>query len=218
VQGERGVAEGVAETVTMDEAKKVLSHYGADNFKTTSNELHFYKNGKPMSVDLIWGNEGERSVSLSQLNSATRRLKGQGVAEGYTVTRGIDKERYQERAGLEGPFSTKSGKVVYYDKVEGKYYDPDTDMYIEYDDWQAMNEGIVDAIKTGTKKAFKALTGPDDEELIQRLEKETGGKRPEKKDSLPAVKENEYWCKLDRTAKLIPEGYKKLSSGYITRK
>jgi hypothetical protein len=65
----------------------------------------------------------------------------QGVAEGYTVTRGIDKERYQARPGLEGPFSTKSGKVVYYDKVEGKYYDPDTDMYIEYDDWRAMNEG-----------------------------------------------------------------------------
>ena len=66
--------------------------------------------------------------------------KKKGVDEGYTVTRGIDKERYQARDGLEGPFSTKSGKVVYYDKVEGKYYDPDTDMYIEYDDWQAMNE------------------------------------------------------------------------------
>lgn len=62
------------------------------------------------------------------------------VDEGYTVTRGIDKERYQERSGLEGPFHTKSGKVVYYDKQEGKYYDPDTDMFIEYDDWQAMNE------------------------------------------------------------------------------
>lgn len=62
------------------------------------------------------------------------------MEEGYTVTPGIDRERYQARDGLEGPFSTKSGKVVYYDKVEGKYYDPDTDMYIEYSDWQAMNE------------------------------------------------------------------------------
>lgn len=64
----------------------------------------------------------------------------QGVEEGYTVTRGIDRERYQERAGLEGPFATKIGRVVYYDPREGKYYDPDTDMYIEYDDWRAMNE------------------------------------------------------------------------------
>jgi len=60
--------------------------------------------------------------------------------EGYTVTRGIDKERYQERPGLEGPFSTKSGKVVYYDKVEGKYYDPDTDMYIGHEDYAKMDE------------------------------------------------------------------------------
>jgi hypothetical protein len=75
------VAEGVAETLPIHDAVKVLKQYGADNFKTTSNELHFYKNGRPLSVDLIWGNEGERSVNLSQLNSATRQLKGQGVAE-----------------------------------------------------------------------------------------------------------------------------------------
>ena len=63
-----------------------------------------------------------------------------GVSEGYTVTRGIDKERYQERAGLEGPFSTKSGKVVYYDKQEGKYYDPDADFYISHEDYAKMDE------------------------------------------------------------------------------
>lgn len=64
----------------------------------------------------------------------------EGVTEGHRVVPGFDQEKYQERPGLEGPFHTKSGKVVYYDKVEGKYYDPDTDMYIDYDDWQAMNE------------------------------------------------------------------------------
>jgi hypothetical protein len=78
---EQGVAEGVAETLSMDEAKKVLRQYGADNFKTTSNELHFYKNGRLFSVDLIFNSDATRSVSLSQLNSATRKLKGQGVAE-----------------------------------------------------------------------------------------------------------------------------------------
>ncbi len=79
--GEQSVEEGVAETVPMNDAIKVLRHYGAEHFKTTSNELHFYKNGQPMSVDLIWGDGGERSVSLSQLNSVSRQLKGQGVAE-----------------------------------------------------------------------------------------------------------------------------------------
>jgi hypothetical protein len=81
----KGVAEGVAETVSMDQAKKVLRHYGADHFKTTTNELHFYKNGRPMSVDLIFNDDATRSVNLSQLNSATRRLKGQGVAKGQQI-------------------------------------------------------------------------------------------------------------------------------------
>ena len=62
------------------------------------------------------------------------------ASEGYRVVPGYDKEKYQERPGLEGPFHTKSGKVVYYDKKEGSYYDPDSDMYISYEDWNAMNE------------------------------------------------------------------------------
>lgn len=46
-------------------------------------------------------------------------------------------------------------------------------------------EGIKDiakkvggAVKAGAKAVGKAIVGPDDEELLQRLEKETGGKRP----------------------------------------
>jgi hypothetical protein len=94
-----GVTEGVAETLPMNDAVKVLRQYGADNFKTTSNELHFYKNGRPFSVDLIWNDDATRNVSLSQLNAATRGLKGQGVTEeqldelscwsGYTRVQGV---------------------------------------------------------------------------------------------------------------------------------
>jgi len=76
-----GVAEGVAETLPMDDAVKVLRQYGADHFKTTSNELHFYKQGRPFSVDLVMNPDATRSVTLRSLNSATRGLKGQGVAE-----------------------------------------------------------------------------------------------------------------------------------------
>lgn len=60
--------------------------------------------------------------------------------EAYYTTRGIDRDRYQERAGLEGPFQTKSGKVVYYDAKQGQYYDPDTDRYVDYDDYRALDE------------------------------------------------------------------------------
>ena len=36
-------AEGVAETVPMQDAQKVLSHYGADYFKTTHDTLYFFQ-------------------------------------------------------------------------------------------------------------------------------------------------------------------------------
>ena len=52
----------------------------------------------------------------------------------------LDKTRYQPRRGLEGPFMTKSGQVVYYDKKIGQYYNSDTDMYIDYDDWKKLSE------------------------------------------------------------------------------
>ena len=49
--------------------------------------------------------------------------------------------RYKERKGLEGPFMTKSGQVVYYDKKFGQYYNSDTDIYIDYETWKKMSEG-----------------------------------------------------------------------------
>ena len=52
--------------------------------------------------------------------------------------------KYKERKGLEGPFMTKSGQVVYYDKKFGQYYNSDTDIYIDYDDWKKMSEGEQD--------------------------------------------------------------------------
>ena len=48
----------------------------------------------------------------------------------------MDKEKYPEMPGLEGPFTMMSGKVVYYDPKEGAYYDKDADMYMSYDEFQ----------------------------------------------------------------------------------
>lgn len=57
------------------------------------------------------------------------------VNEGYKIMPPMD-PKYTERDGLEGPFTTLSGKVVYYDPKEGSYYDPDTDMYLSYEEFQ----------------------------------------------------------------------------------
>lgn len=45
---------------------------------------------------------------------------------------GIDTARYgnREYEGLEGPYTNKHGKVFYYDRSEGRYYDPDSDFYM----------------------------------------------------------------------------------------
>jgi|TARA_B100000085_G_scaffold245187_1_gene238149 hypothetical protein len=40
-------------------------------------------------------------------------------------------DRYTEIKGLEGPFRMPSGKILYYDPKEGRYYDRDSDYYVE---------------------------------------------------------------------------------------
>ena len=79
----------------------------------------------------------------------------------------IDKSRYQPRKGLEGPFITKHGHVIYYDKKFGQYYNPDTDMYIDYDDWKKMSEEAP-ANATGTSVAG---TGDDSSTVVVKKKK-----------------------------------------------
>ena len=79
----------------------------------------------------------------------------------------LDKTRYQPRKGLEGPFMTKSGQVVYYDKKFGQYYNSDTDMYIDHDDWKKMSEEAP-ANATGTAVAG---TGDDSSTVVVKKKK-----------------------------------------------
>ena len=70
----------------------------------------------------------------------TPAAKKYAMTEDYEVLPNMDRDKYQERDGLEGPIMTRSGKVVYYDPQEGMYYDPDTDMYIDYDDYKMLDK------------------------------------------------------------------------------
>ena len=79
--------------------------------------------------------------------------------EGYQILPPIDKERYTEIPGMEGPMMTRSGKVVYYDPQEGAYYDRDTDMYLSYDEWKELDEDS--PMKTAIDKAVaQAMSTP----------------------------------------------------------
>lgn len=68
--------------------------------------------------------------------------KGEKTASSYTMPN-IDQEKHPKRPGLEGPFRLKSGKIVYYDPREGKYYDAGSDFYLEQDEYEAHNRDRV---------------------------------------------------------------------------
>ena len=59
---------------------------------------------------------------------------------GYKVLHTFDamRDNYGPRKGLEGPFNF-SGRVLYYDPKEGKYWDPRTDFYVEQDEMNELN-------------------------------------------------------------------------------
>lgn len=76
---------------------------------------------------------------------------GGGMDEGYKIMPNIDCERYTDLSGegLEGPFQTNDGRIVYYDPREGKYYDRDTDMYLDRDE--------VNMTESLEKRLYRAL-------------------------------------------------------------
>lgn len=54
--------------------------------------------------------------------------------------------RYGPRQGLEGPFNF-SGRVLYYDNTEGKYYDPTCDWYLEQEEMDIINNRLIDVLQ-----------------------------------------------------------------------
>ena len=84
----------------------------------------------------------EAKGNLQQAIANAFETNDEGITvEGYYVMPDIDKERYTPMDGLEGPFQTKAGKPIYYDPKEGAYYDRDTDMYLTYSEFKALDEG-----------------------------------------------------------------------------
>ena len=57
---------------------------------------------------------------------------------GYRVMPKLDEDEFpnRENEGLEGPFRLRSGLVVYYDKKEGLYYNPKTDIYLSHQEYE----------------------------------------------------------------------------------
>lgn len=55
--------------------------------------------------------------------------------------------KWLPRKGLEGPFFYPNGRVAYYDPKEGKYWDPQTDFYLDQDEVSLLQNMIFEKIK-----------------------------------------------------------------------
>jgi len=127
--------------------KKYMKRVGKeqkDRAKKIAAERKSGKRSKYESVDnpeyepeLGEMNIGEERIEEMSAKAHYKSVLKGGKGKGYVVGVAIDRERYpnREKQGLEGPYkSRKSGKIFYYDKKEGKYYDPDSDMYLKVSD------------------------------------------------------------------------------------
>jgi hypothetical protein len=55
------------------------------------------------------------------------------------------RDKYGPRKGLEGPFNF-SGRVLYYDNLEGAYYDPRSDFYVDQSEMDMIHNRLVDVL------------------------------------------------------------------------
>lgn len=103
-------------------------------------------------------------IKLDDIAIAKLLEAKQLLGEGYKILPPIDRDRYAERQGLEGPFRMKDGKVVYYDPKEGKYYDPDSDMYMDSTldeaEYQGREVPLGKPMKGDVKKSKVYVKGP----------------------------------------------------------
>ena len=133
----------------IDESDEDVNHTDHEVYMAKSQLLSSMKSAVRIAGHLKDKSESEGlegwvasklTVAEDYLQSVADYMDGEELQEGYKILPPMDKEKYQPRNGLEGPFSTLSGKVVYYDPKAGKYYDPDTDMYMSYDEFRRYDD------------------------------------------------------------------------------
>ena len=134
---------------------KLMSAYKANDVGTVKDIMGLMESLNEEDCPACDGLGWDQSVTADEDDRGCDECGGTGkIEEGYYELPSIDTDKYQERDGLEGPIMTRSGKVVYYDHVEGKYYDPDTDIYLTYDEWKAFDPELPiksEAYSTGSQ-------------------------------------------------------------------
>ena len=123
----------------------------------------------------------KEDVQLDEMSAKAHynKMKAQGkVGRGGRVVTPIDRNRFpnREREGLEGPFrNRKTSLIYYYDKKAGKYYDPQSDMYLAVKDvMDSVEEGLRQDLKKLKKNEGlrQAMSGPRETPAQKRKRKE----------------------------------------------
>ena len=127
------------------------------------------------AMGMVSGSPAQKAV-IKKLNVYRKELGMEPLTEVLDIAKlktqqhkllPINWTKYKKRAGLEGPFMTKAGQVVYFDKIKGQYYNPDNDMYLSYNDWKKLSEDAP-ANATGTAVAG---TGDDSSTVVVKKKK-----------------------------------------------
>ena len=127
---------------------KCPTHVKKEGFGYGKNISHTVSENIVDKMNIYWFDSQEVSVMMptseveivteghhSMKNHREKFKSTNRIAEGYMVLPAIDRTKYTPMRGMEGPFPTMSGKVLYYDPKAGQYYDRDSDMYISYDQY-----------------------------------------------------------------------------------
>ena len=127
------------------------------------------------AMGMVSGSPAQKAV-IKKLNVYRKELGMEPLTEVLDIAKlktqqhkllPINWTKYKKRAGLEGPFMTKAGQVVYFDKIKGQYYNPDNDMYLSYNDWKKLSE---DAPVNATGTAV-AGSGDDSSTVVVKKKK-----------------------------------------------
>jgi hypothetical protein len=80
------------------------------------------------------------AIIVATVNNKERHMGYKITADKFQMDQMRD--TYGPRKGLEGPFNF-SGRVLYYDPVEGAYWDPRSDFFIERDEMTLIRDGFL---------------------------------------------------------------------------
>lgn len=125
--------------ISVDDVKKRLKTLTFSDYIEVMTALKTKNKDKIERIMGMSARDPNWKSPIDDVDEGTKRDLAKAHTLKHTLPR-LDREKYESRDGLEGPIMTKSGKVVYYDKKEGKYLDPDTDIYLSYEEWKKLSE------------------------------------------------------------------------------